>query len=172
MNVFMTSGTLEFMERLREKHASEKMFILHGEGNVLLLHETNGKTVFQTPRRYEVLGSAGNFEENGFFVFYNIPVSDEGRPVFEHNFKERANAFDAEPGFIAFRLLRPHKSDTYIILMEWSDNRYYTLWKTTSSFEQNHLTDPVEAGANSVVNLFSGAPSITTYMSKEKNEDA
>ena len=94
------------------------------EGNLLLLHETNGKTVFQTPRRYEVIRLLGHIlKKMDYFVFNNIPVTDEGRPIFEHHFKERANAIDAELGFIAFRLLRPHKSDTYIILIEWSDNR-------------------------------------------------
>lgn len=172
MNLFMTSGTPEFLERLREKHAGETMLILHGESSTVLMHETVSKTVFQTPRRYEVLASFGTLEENGFFVFYNIPVTDEGRPVFEHNLKEQANAFDAEPGFIAFRLLRPRDSDTYIVLMEWSDNRYYAMWKNASPFEQTHLVDPAEAGASSALRLFSGASSITTYISKEKNSDA
>ena len=64
------------------------------QGNSLLLHETAGKTVFQTPRRYEVIGSSGTLQENGYFVFNNIPVTDEGRPIFEHRFKERAGAID------------------------------------------------------------------------------
>ena len=66
------------------------MIVMHGEGNSLLLHETEGKTVFQTPRRYEVISSSGTLEENGFFAFNNIPVTDEGRPIFEHRFTKRS----------------------------------------------------------------------------------
>lgn len=172
MNVFMTSGTPEFMEQLRSKHAREKMYLLHGENSTLLLHETNGKTVFQTPRRFEVIASSGSFEENGYFVFNHIPVADEGRPVFEHRFKEGTNTIDAEPGFIAFRLLRPRDSDTYIVLTEWSSNQFYSLWKNSSSSNYAHLTAPAKTGANSTLHLFAGAPSVTTYMSKEKDNES
>lgn len=171
LNIFMTSGTPEFMEKLRAKHAREQMVMLHGESTTVLLHETNGKTVFQTPRRFEVVASAGDFEENGYFVFHHIPVADEGRPVFEHRVKERANTLDAEPGFIAFRLLRPRDSDTYIFLTEWSGNQFYTMWKNASSFD-HFLAAPTQTGANSTLHIFSGTPSITTYISKVKDDEA
>ena len=172
LKVFMTSGTPEFMEKLREKHVQEKMYVLHGENTTLLLHETNAKTVFQTPRRYEVIVSSGSFEENGYFVFNNIPVSDEGRPIFEQRVKDSMNSIAAEPGFIAFRLLRPHNSYTYIVLTEWSSNRFYNLWKNSSTSNYTRLMAPAETSANSTLHLFSGAPSITTYISKEKENDA
>ena len=33
-------------------------------------------------------------QEDGYFVFNNIPVTDEGRPVFEHRFQMRAESID------------------------------------------------------------------------------
>ena len=65
------------------------MIAMHGTGNSVLLHETDGKTVFQTPRRYEVINSSGTLQETGFFAFTHIPVTDEERPVFEHRFPNR-----------------------------------------------------------------------------------
>ena len=44
------------------------MILIHGEGNSVLIHETEGKTVFATPRKFEVLDSVNDLEEHGFFV--------------------------------------------------------------------------------------------------------
>jgi len=168
MNIYMTSGTPDFMESLKLKYAAEGLIAMHGQGNSLLLHETAGKTVFQTPRRYEVISSSGTLQENGYFVFNNIPVTDEGRPVFEHNFKERAGAIESELGFIAFRLLRPLDSDTYIVMTEWSKSTYYTRWKNSSSFDKAHSTNRAHPGVDNTPHIFSSAPYVTTYTTKDK----
>ncbi|MBO1912634.1 hypothetical protein J4G37_48520, partial [Microvirga sp. 3-52] len=116
MNIFLTSGTMSFMESVRKRYANEQMIVMHGGGNSVLLHETEGKTVFQTPRRYEAISSSGTLTEDGFFAFNNIPITDEGRPIFEHRFQSQIQDITGEPGFVAFRLLRPLNSETYIIL--------------------------------------------------------
>ncbi len=168
MNIYMTSGTPEFMESLKEKYAAEGLIAMHGHGNSLLLHETAGKTVFQTPRRYEVVSSSGTLHESGYFVFNNIPVTDEGRPVFEHRFTERARAIESELGFIAFRLLRPLDSDTYIVVTEWSESTYYTRWTNSSSFDKAHTSNPADAGVDNTLHIFSSAPYVTTYTTRDK----
>ena len=71
---------------VKNKYPNEAMILIHGEGNSVLIHETERKSVFATPRKFEVLDSVNDLEERGFFVFNNIPVTDEGRPVFEHRF--------------------------------------------------------------------------------------
>jgi heme-degrading monooxygenase HmoA len=170
MNIYMTSGTPEFMESLKEKYAAEGLIAMHGHGNSLLLHETDGKTVFQTPRRYEVVSSSGTLQESGYFVFNNIPVSDEGRPVFEHHFTERADAIESELGFIAFRLLRPLDSDTYIVMTEWSESMYYARWKNSPSFDQVNLTKS-QTGVDNTPHIFSSAPYVTTFTTRDKNNN-
>ncbi len=172
MNIFITSGTPVFMESLRKKYAKEMMVVMHAGNDSLLLHETSGKTVFQTPRRYEVIASAGTLQEEGFFAYNHIPVTDEGRPIFEHHFKERAQKIAEELGFIAFRLLRPLESDTYLVMTEWSTSTYYTMWKNSSSFQDTHLTDPSDAGVDSTPHIFTGAASETTYITYAKENDA
>lgn len=168
MNIYMTSGTPEFMESLKEKYAAESLIAMHGHGNSLLLHETVGKTVFQTPRRYEVISSSGTLQDNGYFVFNNIPVTDEGRPVFEHRFTELTGAIESELGFIAFRLLRPLDSDTYIVLTEWSDSTHYTRWENSSAFDKAHSSNHAEVGVDTSLHIFSSAPYVTTYTTKDK----
>ena len=112
------------------------MVVMHGEGTSVLLHETEGKTIFQTPRRYEVISSSGTLKEDGYFAFNNIPVTDEGRPIFEHRFQMRAGSIDSEPGFIAFRLLRPLDSNTYIVMTQWVNASYFHKWENSAAFQQ------------------------------------
>ncbi|MBK3495964.1 antibiotic biosynthesis monooxygenase [Viridibacillus sp. YIM B01967] len=172
MNIYLTSGTPEFMESLRKKYPNEKMIVLHGAGNSVLLHETAGKSVFQTPRRYEVLDSTNELEEQGFFVFNNIPVSDEGRPIFEHRFLSRSRAIEDEPGFKAYRLLKPLNSETYIVASEWSGPASFEAWKTSKAFKEAHENQSTSDGTDNR-NIFTSKPYVTTYTTAkiEENED-
>lgn len=169
MNLFMTTGTYDFMKKMREKHADETMVLMQGENSTLLLHETEGKSVFQTPRRYEVVDGTGTFQEKGFFVFNNIPVTDEGRPIFEHRFKNRAGAIENEPGYVAFRVLRPLDSDTYVVLTEWESPAFFEKWKESQAFSKAHAK-PEGAPAEKRPNIFSGSSYVTTYKAKPEEE--
>ena len=171
MNIYITSGTPAFMETVRDKYPKEMIIVMHDETDALLVHETTGKTVFQTPRRYEVLASSGALDENGYFVLNHLPVTDEGRPIFEHLFKERVHALDDTLGFIAFRLLRPLDSDTYIVMTEWSANTYYEMWKNSSSFYDAHLTGRAEAGIDNTPHIFTSAAFVTSYIAKVREEE-
>ncbi len=160
--LYTTSGTPEFMKQLQEKYSTENMHVLYGSNGTILLHESSGKTKFQTPRSYEVLASHGHFQDEGYFYFYHIPITDEGRPVFEHEAQEMMNALSSEPGLFALRILRPVKADTYLILSQWSGPSSYKQWA------DRHLT-PLETLA-SKQNIFTSAPYTHTY--RTKNEEA
>ena len=56
------------------------MLLMQNGETALLLHETSEKTVFASPRRYEVVDGKGLLQEKGFVVMNNIPVTEEGRP--------------------------------------------------------------------------------------------
>jgi len=172
MNIYLTSGTPEFMNSLREKHADKNMVVLHGDGNTVLLHETNGKTVFSTPRKYEVIDSSGELNEQGYFVFNNIPVTDEGRPIFEDRFSKRARAIESEPGFIAIRVLRPVGSDTYIILTEWTGSSSFQAWQKSQAYDKAHEKRGLDDGIAQRPNIFSSASYVSTYTTAKKSEDS
>ncbi|RDU35491.1 antibiotic biosynthesis monooxygenase [Neobacillus piezotolerans] len=163
MNLYMTSGTYDFLERLAGKHAEEHMVLMSGEEGALLLHETEGKTVFASPRKYEVLESSGSLGRPGLVVMNNIPVTDEGRPVFEYRFKNRAGKIENTPGFQAIRVLRPIKSNTYVILTAWDDELAFQRWKESAEFGKSHGHSKPEAGPS----IFSGQPYITKYSISE-----
>jgi len=97
-------------------------------------------------------------------------VTDEGRPVFEHRFLNRAGAIENEPGFVAFRLLRPLDSDTYIVLTEWSKSVFFDAWKTSNAYKIAHEKRDSRVGTDKTAHIFSSAPYVTTYTAKIEDE--
>ncbi|KKK36414.1 hypothetical protein WQ57_19250 [Mesobacillus campisalis] len=167
MKIYLTSGTSEFLRKLRDKHPSEKMLLMGDDESSVLLHETEGNTVFSSPRKYEVLDSAGSFSKAEFIVMNNIPVTDEGRPVFEYRFKNRQGKIENQPGFAALKVLRPLSSNTYVILTAWENRMAFERWKESDSFQNAHQKPGGNSGAHPQT-IFSGASYITTYSIAEE----
>lgn len=140
MFIYITSGTYPFLKAIQENENNQDkhLFLLQNENATILLHETEGETIFKEPRRYEIFESSGTVGESKFAVMNNIPVTDEGRPVFEYRFKNRSKHIDKQPGFAGIRVLRPLKSDTYIVLTFWKDEASFSAWKESPSFGAAH----------------------------------
>jgi heme oxygenase (mycobilin-producing) len=167
MNVFITTGTLEFLDLMKKKYSNEKMILMLNNEHALLLHESNGPTVFQSSRKYEVIGSVGMLEHEGFMAFNNIPITEEGRPLFEHQMKNRLTLMGTAVGVKAIRILRPLKSETYIILTLWVNELQFQNWKNSKAY--------VEAPENNVFdsksNIFSMPPYVTTYFINKEDKN-
>jgi len=168
MNFYITTGTMTFMKTVVEKNKNEPIIMAHGQGTTILFHESEKKSVFASPRSYEVIASSGQLALKGYFALNHVPVTDEGAPIFEHRFASRANAVDNEYGFIAFRLLRPIGSNTYVVLTQWTDAGAYNRWKNSSSFSQAHKQDP---GVVEKLNIYSSASYVSTYQTEKDNEE-
>lgn len=138
MNLFFTNGTDVYLKKLVEDHPNEVLLFMQNEGAFLLVHETEGNSFFKEPRKYEVIKSLGEFADVGFAVFNHIPVSDEGRPLFEYHFKNSIGEIENEPGFIAIRVLRPFTGDNYVVFTLWENEWFFKNWKTSNSFEKVH----------------------------------
>lgn len=167
MKLYLTSGTADFMESLRKKRANEQIIIMHGEGNTVLLHETEGKSVFATPRTFEVLDAVNDLQQKGYFVMNNIPVSEEGRALFEQRFANRAGNVDEASGFIAYRLLRPVKHETYIVLTQWAGPASFELWQSSDAFKEAHTQRRESStGMANTQAMFMSKPYLTKYTAK------
>jgi heme-degrading monooxygenase HmoA len=164
MNVYITVGTFGYLKTIKEKNSQEKIAIMENDDTALLLHETEGETVFKEPRRYEVMDTAGNIGTEGYAVFNNIPVSDEGRPIFEYRFKNRSKQIENEPGFLAIRVLRPLSSNTYIVLTVWENKTDFSNWKNSSSFKEAHKK---QEEVQPQPQVFTSPSYTTTYTLKE-----
>ncbi|WP_432357427.1 antibiotic biosynthesis monooxygenase family protein [Sporosarcina sp. UB5] len=171
MYMYVTTGTEDFMEQLQKRHANKGLILMKDVNQCLLLHETEGKSIFQTPRRYEVIATAGELKEEGYFVFHNIPVTDESKPVFEHRFSASDTQIESEQGFLAFRLLRPLGSDTYVIMTEWEAASDYDRWTHSQSFQQSIFSADMNEFARDTTHIFSSAAYISTYVAKIDDDE-
>lgn len=63
MKVYITYGTADFLKTIVKKHPSENMVLMQGAENAVLIHETNGETVFQAPHSYESIDSVGEIKK-------------------------------------------------------------------------------------------------------------
>ncbi|MFK2825856.1 antibiotic biosynthesis monooxygenase [Bacillus sp. B190/17] len=164
MNIFITTGTYDFMKKIKEKHASEKILLMENSEGATLLHETTRKTIFQSPRKYEVIDAWGELADYGCVMLHHIPVTDQGRPIFEYRFKNRERTIEGMPGFMAIRVMRPLNSDTYAVLTQWKDQQSLKNWQDSKDFKQIHGNNQSEAGVNNQPKIFSSPSYVTTYI--------
>ncbi|WP_071396025.1 antibiotic biosynthesis monooxygenase family protein [Bacillus tuaregi] len=136
MKLYITSGTQAYLNKLITEHPNEELVLMQNEDQYILVHQTLATTIFKEPRRYEVIAALGNIPETGFVIFHYIPVTDEGRPLFEYHFKNQAITLEHEPNLAAIRVLRPLGSDTFLIITVWKQKTAYEDWKPAKAFEE------------------------------------
>ncbi|MEH7381627.1 antibiotic biosynthesis monooxygenase [Bacillus sp. JJ1533] len=164
MNFYIAFGTVDFLEKLHEKHKKQNMALFYNNETAILLHETTKKSVFAAPRKYEVLSESGNIVDASFAALTYVPVTDEGIPLFEYNITQKSSLFQNKTGFIAFRILRPKKSDTFVIASFWLKESFYLEWTRSLAFkEMEQVIEKTKAGINKTV--FSGPVYTKTFHS-------
>ena len=162
MNLYMTSGTADYMEKQVEKYSTEQLIILHGNGNSVLIHETEKKSIFSAPRKFDVLDATGKLEQKGYYVFHNMPIVSDDRPVFEKKILDHVGSLKQDSSLISYRFLRPVKAETYILVTQWSGPASYEVWKNSSDYK-NHLAPLLNSSQSSIQTIFNAATHITTY---------
>lgn len=134
MYVYLATGTSDFMELLQKKYKKENMTVLYGGQQSLLMHVTEGKTKFATPQSFEVVDAKGEFQESGYYTITFIDIFDDSHESFLGRIKSKDLAFTHEPGFIAYKLLRPLKSTVCAIIQQWTGANSYQAWKNSSAY--------------------------------------
>ncbi|MFC4712844.1 antibiotic biosynthesis monooxygenase family protein [Planococcus dechangensis] len=112
---------------------------------------------------YEILDQKGLLEAGSFAVFNNIPVTEDGRELFESRFQNRAGLVEKEPGFVAIRILRPIVSDTYVILTLWEDEASFINWQSSQAYSHAHKKRGTSEGIDKRPNIFPRPSYVTTY---------
>lgn len=162
MNIYITSGTLDYLKGIENKYPTETIVTMVNENGALLLHETIEASVFKEPRKYEVIDSEGIINKEGYVVINYIPVTEEGRPLFEHQFKWRQSLVETEPGFIAIRVLRPFSSNTYIILTIWESEIAFQSCHNFKAFLETYSKGS-EKGIDSQLKIFTSGAYASKY---------
>lgn len=135
-NLYIAIGTADFMQTLQGKYKKEQMILAHNDVNSILLHETDKKTKFAAPKKYNVVASEGQLEQHGYFALIYVSLMQEQHQVFEDRFKQRQHGISQEPGFVAFRLLRPLNDTDYVVLTEWTGAGSFEVWKLTNDYQE------------------------------------
>ncbi|WP_301421290.1 antibiotic biosynthesis monooxygenase family protein [Mammaliicoccus lentus] len=136
MNFYITTGTYHFLQKIMEKHPNANIHHYTRQDTTVLIHETNGESVFAQPREYSVIESRGEFYDHEFIAASYIPVSEEMRHRFENHYTNIDSEFDRFEGFESFRLLRPKKGDTYMILLGYDSNESYEDFTKSAFFAE------------------------------------
>lgn len=134
MFVYLAAGTSDFMELLQKKYKKEKMTVLYGGQQSLLMHITEGKTKFATPQSFEVIHEVNEFQEHGFYTITYIDIFDDSQRSFENRMLSKDFNFVKEPGFVAYKLLRPVRSTVCAIIQQWSGSNSYEAWKLSAGY--------------------------------------
>ncbi|WP_163971322.1 antibiotic biosynthesis monooxygenase family protein [Oceanobacillus halotolerans] len=165
MKAFMTNGTIDFLQKLQQKHANLDFFFMNSHEGSLAYYEGTGKSVFTAGREYEILIQKGAVKQEGYVVMNNIPVTEDGKPVFEDRFKKRQQDVDGMPGFQAFRLLKPTKGNTYVVFTQWESEKDFKNWKNSAAFQQAHQDQGTKPPA-----YFADRPFVTKYHMVDQEE--
>ncbi|MFD2657716.1 antibiotic biosynthesis monooxygenase [Gracilibacillus thailandensis] len=143
MNGYMTNGTYPYLEKLKSKHHIFPFIIMHNDVKAIAYYEDTNPSIFETSRDYLVLAQVGELSEIGFISLSHIPVTEEGSPIFEMDYKQKVNEIS---GVVTARLLRPFRGNSYILLVEWDDPKDYHAWKKTNPLP-NKKEDSYIAGS-------------------------
>lgn len=162
MNFYFASGTPEFMETLQTKYAGENMILLHGQGNSILMHETEKKSKFATPRRFEVVEGRGEFEQRGFVAMHNVPVADESKKLFEESVINAIQSLKNNTACIAFRVLRPIKHEMYVIVTQWAGPASFEAWTESANFSEK-LAGLIANATSVTQTMFTSKAYVTTF---------
>ncbi|MBM7554114.1 antibiotic biosynthesis monooxygenase family protein [Thalassobacillus pellis] len=168
MKVSMTNGTLNYLAKLDKEHPEASLLFMQDEDKTLAYYEGD-TSIFEEGRDYEIVDAVGEIQNSGFVVMNNIPVSHEGRPVFEDRFKNREGGVEKMDGFQAIRILRPLQGNTYVVLTQWRNEQSFENWKNSQSFEKAHKN----SGPNheKKPSFMDGQPYITQYSMVQFGEE-
>ncbi|MDV6378341.1 antibiotic biosynthesis monooxygenase [Sporosarcina sp. GW1-11] len=159
MKLFKWTGPLEDAGNLPEE---ARAILLNNDEEVLVLQEAE-TTHLENAVEYEVMDHSGDLPSGRFAVLNNVPVSEDGREIFEQRFSNRARLIEAEPGFVAIRVLRPVESDTYVILTMWDDEESFTAWQSSQAYGKAHAKRGTDDGVDKRPNIFPRPSFVTTY---------
>ncbi|WP_445486587.1 antibiotic biosynthesis monooxygenase family protein [Niallia sp. 03133] len=133
MQIFIANGTYEFLEKKYAKYFStENMILMQSttQDQATLVHETDGKSLFQAPRKFDILHSFGQLDNKGYVVLNHFSLEDISKPIFEHKTVQKLEK-SSKP-FTAVRLLRSIKGDTYLVLSLWKDSNSFKQWENSA----------------------------------------
>ncbi len=129
MNLFIASGTHDFMARLYLKNKQTLLYLFSSQAETLLIQESNSKSIFSNPRRYQVLRSKGALTQSGVVLLSHFYIDKENLPLAQQQVDAFVQRYFDDSGLLAYRLLRPKSADAYVIYTQWQDYTSAKEWQ-------------------------------------------
>ena len=163
LNLYTASGTADFLQKVVDKYPKEQMILLSGTDKSMILHETEGKTVFSLPQKYVVAESYGSLEQFGFYVLHHFSADGGNRDMLVQQFKNVLGKLTEDPTIRSFRLLTPKKGKGHVVFVtHWSGPHSYEAWKNSNIYK-NHFESLLNVEAQSIQKIFDGDNYVATY---------
>lgn len=118
MYMYVTSGTHHFMQNLWLKH-KPAVQIFQNNNESILVHETEKKTVFASPRKYETVYSVGEISNDHLLSLDSFYVDKSDRPLFIERFHAHVDEIFKPNYMIGLRLLKPINTDNFCVVTSW-----------------------------------------------------
>ena len=163
MNIHVTYGDVNELKVIKESIGSDSLVLMELGNEAVLIQENEGTAGFAEADSYSALDSSGDLTNGEYAVFNNVPVTEEGRELFEQRFMNRARKIEDTEGFGAIRVLRPLESDTYVILTIWQDETAFKAWQNSQAYAQAHKKRGTDEGIDKKPNIFARPSFVTTY---------
>lgn len=154
----MTNGSAGFLRDLKVNYPETDFYFMQKDQTTIAYYENKQENLFDAGRSYQAVIVAGKLQATGYVVMNHIPVIEDGQASFEGRFKQSQREVEVASGFIAFRLLKPDKGNTYIAYTQWQKQQDFQNWKNTDQFKQSHQSNQTTPPA-----YFADKPFITTY---------
>lgn len=77
-----------------------------------------------------------------YVVQNRVPVAAGHEDAFIERFRTRRGLVDDQPGFIRNMVLRPVKSEHFIVLTFWESEEAFRAWTESASFREAHSRVP------------------------------
>lgn len=164
MELYKWTGTRDGAIALLASQPTARLaYLTNDQDEAVVLYEAESGPALPGAEAYHVLNAVGDINGGFFAVFNNIPVSQEGREIFEQRFQNRAGMVEQEPGFAAIRVLRPLETDTYVILTIWDSEEAFKNWQASQAYGKAHAKRGTAEGIDSRPNIFPRPSFVTTY---------
>ena len=147
MNIHVTYGDVTELKAIKESLTSEQLVLMELGNEAVLIQENDGTAGFAEADSYTVLDASGEIINGNYAVFNNIPVTTEGRELFEQRFMDRARQIE----------------DTYVILTKWEDEASFKAWQNSQAYANAHNKRGTDEGIDKKPNIFSRPSFVTTY---------
>ncbi|GAA5416693.1 heme-degrading monooxygenase HmoB [Paraliobacillus ryukyuensis] len=142
MKAYMTNGTLPYLEHIALHHPELTITLMERDNSTLAYYEIDQQvSLFREARIYDVLMTYGELQQQGIVTMRHIPLTDDGKPVFEAEWKKNNDVLKKQEELFAYRVLKPLYGNTYVVMMQWKNRDAFHQWDVTNLTNEHIATD-------------------------------